>query len=181
MAFENPSRERIKQILEGAGNIAVVGLSDNPERTSHMVAQAMQQRGYRIIPVNPNADTILGEKSYASISDIPEPVDIVNVFRRSEHTPEVAEEAVRIGARCCGCSSALRTTMLRKLLAPAGWRSLWTAASKLRTPLPVRIEADRICKLSQYGSIGTQNRPSSCFFGMMMGDFFSYFSYDSGS
>lgn len=99
MAFENPSRECIKEILEGAGNIAVVGLSDNPERTSHMVAQALQERGYRIIPVNPNADTILGEKSYASLSDIPEPVDIVNVFRRSEHTPEVATEAVSIGAK----------------------------------------------------------------------------------
>jgi predicted CoA-binding protein len=99
MAFENPSRERIKSILESARNIAVVGLSDNPERTSHMVAQAMQERGYRIIPVNPNAESILGEKCYASLTDIPEPVDIVNVFRRSEHTPEVAEEAVRIGAK----------------------------------------------------------------------------------
>lgn len=99
MPFENPTRERIKTILESARNIAVVGLSDNPERTSHMVAEAMQQRGYRIIPVNPNADTILGEKSYATLSDIPEPVDIVNVFRRSEHTPEVAEEAVKIGAK----------------------------------------------------------------------------------
>jgi predicted CoA-binding protein len=99
MPFENPTRERIKSILESARNIAVVGLSDNPERTSHMVAQAMQQRGYRIIPVNPNADTILGEKSYVSLSEIPEPVDIVNVFRRSEHTPPVAEEAVKIGAK----------------------------------------------------------------------------------
>jgi predicted CoA-binding protein len=99
MAFENPSRDRIKNILESARNIAVVGLSDNPERTSYTVAQAMQERGYRIIPVNPNADTILGEKCYASLSDIPEPVDIVNVFRRSEHTPEVAAEAVRIGAK----------------------------------------------------------------------------------
>lgn len=99
MPFENPPRERIKEILESARNIAVVGLSDNPERTSHSVAQAMQQRGYRIIPVNPNAGTILGEKSYATLSDIPEPVDIVNVFRRSEHTPEVAEEAVKIGAK----------------------------------------------------------------------------------
>jgi predicted CoA-binding protein len=99
MAFDNPSRERIKQILEAAGNIAVVGLSDNPERTSYMVAEAMQGRGYRIIPVNPNAETILGEKSYASLADIPEPVDIVNVFRRSEHTPEVARQAVDAKAR----------------------------------------------------------------------------------
>jgi predicted CoA-binding protein len=99
MAHENPSRDQIKEILEKAGNIAVVGLSDNPDKTSHQVAQAMQARGYRIIPVNPNADTILGEKSYPSLTDIPEPVDIVNVFRRPEHTPPVAEEAVSIGAK----------------------------------------------------------------------------------
>ncbi len=99
MSFENPSRERIKEILASAGNIAVVGLSDNPDRTSHMVSKAMQARGYRIIPVNPNADTILGEKCYASLTDIPEPVDIVNVFRRSEQVVPVAEEAVAIHAK----------------------------------------------------------------------------------
>lgn len=99
MAHENPSRDQIKDILEQAGTIAVVGLSDNPERTSYQVAQAMQQRGYRIVPVNPAANHVLGEKSYPSLSDIPEPVDIVNVFRRPEHTPEIAEEAVKIGAR----------------------------------------------------------------------------------
>ncbi|GIO38674.1 CoA-binding protein [Paenibacillus antibioticophila] len=100
MAFENPDREQIKEILEQAGNIAVVGLSDKSDRTSYMVAAAMQQKGYRIIPVNPSVQgEILGEKVYASLSDIPEPIDIVNVFRRSEHTPEVAREAVQIGAK----------------------------------------------------------------------------------
>lgn len=100
MAFENPSREEIKQILENAGNIAVVGLSDKSDRTSYMVANALQSNGYRIIPVNPSVSgEILGEKVYASLQDIPEPVDIVNVFRRSEYTPEVAEEAVKIGAK----------------------------------------------------------------------------------
>lgn len=100
MAFENPSRERIKEILEGAGNIAVVGLSDKPERTSHMVSAAMQNRGYRIIPVNPTVQgEILGEKCYPALTDIPEPVDIVNVFRRSEQTPPIARQAVEIGAK----------------------------------------------------------------------------------
>lgn len=100
MAFENPPREKIKAILEQAGNIAVVGLSDKPERTSHMVSAAMQARGYRIIPVNPNVQgEILGETCYPSLKDIPEPVDIVNVFRRSEETPPVARQAVEIGAR----------------------------------------------------------------------------------
>jgi len=101
MAFENPSRDEIRQILADCKNIAVVGLSENPEKTSHMVAKAMQDRGYRIIPVNPTAagKEILGETCYASLKDIPEQVDLVNVFRRSEHTPEVAEQAVQVGAR----------------------------------------------------------------------------------
>lgn len=100
MAFENPPREQIGDILAGAGNIAVVGLSDKTDRTSYMVAGAMQARGYRIIPVNPAVNgMILGERCYASLSDIPEPVDIVNVFRRSEYCTEVAREAVEIGAK----------------------------------------------------------------------------------
>ncbi|MCR2804873.1 CoA-binding protein [Paenibacillus soyae] len=99
MAFQNPDREQIKHLLQGSDTVAVVGLSDNPERISYMVSEAMQKKGYTIIPVNPNADTILGQKSYAKLSDIPVPVDIVNVFRRSEHTPGVAEEAAAIGAK----------------------------------------------------------------------------------
>lgn len=99
MAFENPSRDEIKSILEQTQTIAVVGLSDNPERTSYMVAAAMQNKGYRIIPVNPNADMILGQKCYASLTDIPDEIDIVNVFRRSEHCAPVAEEAVQAKAK----------------------------------------------------------------------------------
>lgn len=99
MAFENPTRDQIADILRNAGNIAVVGLSDRTDRTSHMVARAMQSRGYRIIPVNPQAEEILGETCYPSLKDIPEPVDIVNVFRRSEYCADVAREAAEIGAR----------------------------------------------------------------------------------
>jgi len=101
MPFENPSRDEIKQLLAACDNIAVVGLSENPEKTSHMIAKAMQDKGYRIIPVNPTAagKQILGENCYASLADVPEQVDIVNVFRRSEHTPAIAREAVQVGAR----------------------------------------------------------------------------------
>lgn len=100
MAFSNPSRDRIKEILSESQTIAVVGLSDKPDRTSYMVSEAMQAKGYTIIPVNPAAKgPILGQTTYASLKDIPVPVDIVNVFRRSEHTPEVAEEAAAIGAK----------------------------------------------------------------------------------
>jgi uncharacterized protein len=96
--FHNPSDERRRQLLEEAKTIAVVGLSNKPERTSYMVAAAMQNAGYRIIPVNPTiaGETVLGERVVASLSEIDEPVDIVNVFRRSEDVPPVAEEAVKL-------------------------------------------------------------------------------------
>lgn len=101
MAFTNPSREEIKTILENVGNIAVVGLSDKMDRTSYMVSAAMQNRGYRIIPVNPQAagQKILGETCYASLKDVPEPIDMVNVFRRSEYCADVAREAVDVHAK----------------------------------------------------------------------------------
>ncbi|MFC3798080.1 CoA-binding protein [Cohnella sp. GCM10012308] len=99
MPFENPSRDEIKRILQETRNIAVVGLSGDPDKTSHMVSAAMQAKGYRIIPVNPKETEILGEKCYKSLADIPEPIDIVNVFRRPEHTPPIAEEAVAAGAK----------------------------------------------------------------------------------
>ncbi|WP_238942664.1 CoA-binding protein [Planococcus beigongshangi] len=94
--MNNPSREEIKEVLDNAKTIAVVGLSPNPNRTSYMVSEAMQKAGYRIIPVNPAADEVLGEKSYASLKDIPERVDIVNVFRRSEFLEALAEEFIEI-------------------------------------------------------------------------------------
>jgi len=94
MAFENPDRSQIKQILQKSTTIAVVGLSDKPHRTSYMVSEAMQVKGYKIIPVNPNAKQILGETCYPSLKDVPVKIDIVNVFRRSEYTPQIAQEAV---------------------------------------------------------------------------------------
>lgn len=94
MAWENPSNEVIRNILDEAKTIAVVGLSDNPERTSYQVSEAMQKAGYKIIPVNPKVDEVLGEKAYARLSDIEEKIDI-NVFRRSEFLPEIAKEALK--------------------------------------------------------------------------------------
>ncbi|WP_180953646.1 CoA-binding protein [Bacillus sp. T33-2] len=96
--MENPSREEIGKILKKAKRIAVVGLSDNPERTSYMVSKAMQDAGYEIIPVNPTADEILGVKSAASLKEIEGHIDIVNVFRRSEYLPGVAKEFAEIDA-----------------------------------------------------------------------------------
>lgn len=95
-----PSEDVRRSILEESETIAVVGLSANPERDSHMVSKALQESGYRIIPVNPTlTEPVLGEKPYPSLKAIPEAVDIVDVFRRSEFTPEIAKEAVAIGAK----------------------------------------------------------------------------------
>ncbi|WP_100372819.1 CoA-binding protein [Bacillus sp. FJAT-45037] len=99
MGIENPSNEEIKELLHTSKRIAVVGLSANPERTSYMVSEAMQNAGYTIIPVNPTVDEVLGEKAVARLQDIESEVDIVNVFRRSEHLPEVAKDTVQIGAK----------------------------------------------------------------------------------
>ncbi|AAU16957.1 CoA-binding protein [Bacillus tropicus] len=98
MTIENPTRTEIGEVLKKSKTIAVVGLSDKPERTSYMVSKAMQDAGYRIIPVNPTVDEVLGEKAVASLKDIKEHVDIVNVFRRSEFLMDVAKEFVEIDA-----------------------------------------------------------------------------------
>ena len=92
-----PKAEKIAELLRSAKTIAVVGLSDNPARTSYGVSAYMQSQGYRIIPVNPAISEALGEKAYPTLSEVPEKIDIVNVFRRSEYVPEVVEEAIRLG------------------------------------------------------------------------------------
>jgi hypothetical protein len=91
--------DAVAQILRVAKTIAVVGLSSNPMRASYGVAEYLKSAGYRIIPVNPNETEVLGEKAYARLEDVPEPVDIVDVFRRAEEVPAVAESAIRIGAK----------------------------------------------------------------------------------
>jgi len=93
------SNDAVAQILRGVKTIAVVGLSSNPMRPSYGVAEYLKTAGYRIIPVNPNETEVLGEKAYARLEDIPEQVDIVDVFRRAEEVPAVAESAIRIGAK----------------------------------------------------------------------------------
>jgi predicted CoA-binding protein len=89
----------VRDILEKSKVIAVVGLSPKPERDSHEVAKYLQDQGYRIVPVNPRADTILGEKSYPDLASIPEKVDVVDIFRRSDDVPPVVDQAIAIGAK----------------------------------------------------------------------------------
>ncbi len=90
---------RIPEILQSARVIAVVGLSSKRYRPSYGVAEYMQRVGYRIIPVNPQETEVLGEKSYADLDSVPEAIDIVDIFRRSEFVPEIVESAIRKGAK----------------------------------------------------------------------------------
>lgn len=89
----------IAELLKTSRTIAVVGLSNKRFRPSHGVAEYMQRNGYRIVPVNPFEQAVLGEKCYPDLDGVPERVDIVDIFRRSEFVPEIVEAAIRIGAR----------------------------------------------------------------------------------
>lgn len=97
--MEINSRETIERILEECRIIAVVGLSSNPSRASNGVAGYMQQQGYKVIPVNPNEAQVFDEKSYSTLSDVPDKVDLVDIFRRSDAAGEAVDEAIRIGAK----------------------------------------------------------------------------------
>jgi predicted CoA-binding protein len=118
--FLDEQDELIERILAEAKTVAVVGLSDNPWRPSHGVARFLKERGYRIIPVNPNLASVLGEKSYRSLSDIPGQVDLVDVFRRSEEIPAIALEAIRIGARFFWMQEGIESEAGREMLLRAG-------------------------------------------------------------
>lgn len=94
-----PSDDELRAIYADTKTIAVVGATDNPEKPGHNIPAYLQSQGFRIIPVNPKGGDILGEKVYASLEDIPERVDVVDVFRPAEETPAIAQQAAAIGAQ----------------------------------------------------------------------------------
>lgn len=110
----------IDRILDGAKTVAVVGLSDKPARPSHQVARFLQERGYRIIPVNPMVRSVLGERSYGSLTEIPGGADLVDVFRKPEAVPGIAKEAIRIGTRYFWMQEGVVSEQARQMLAAAG-------------------------------------------------------------
>ena len=119
----------IREILEQGKTLAVVGLSSKIMRPSHGVADYMQSRGYRIIPVNPHEESVLGEKCYALLDAVPEPFDVVVIFRRSEFVPEVVEAAIRKGAKAVWMQEGVtHEQAAERARAPAS-RSSWTDAS----------------------------------------------------
>ncbi|MDG5788461.1 CoA-binding protein [Evansella sp. AB-P1] len=118
--MENPSRPEIKQILDEAKKIAIVGLSDNPDRTSYQIGAALQSAGYEVIPVNPTITEVFGIKSIPSLEHLSEPVDIINVFRRSEYLEEVAEEASNVEAKVFWCQLGLENEKAYEIAKNAG-------------------------------------------------------------
>jgi uncharacterized protein len=112
----------LRSLLGEAQVVAVVGISSKPWRASHEVASYLQQHGYRIVPVNPNEEEVLGERVYASLLDIPEDVqvDVVDVFRRAEYTPEVARDAVAIGARMLWLQEGIVSEEAARIAADGG-------------------------------------------------------------
>ena len=107
MAHQNPTESELKELLERASTIAIVGASSQPAKPSHEIMQKLLAAGYRVIPVNPRETEVLGQRAHASLETIVEKVDIVDVFRRAEDTPPIAEEAVKIGAKVLWLQSGI--------------------------------------------------------------------------
>ncbi len=99
MTHVNPGDQQLRDLLTSVRTIAMVGASSRTDRPSHGVMKILLDAGFRVIPVTPKEESVLGRRAYASLADIPEPVDVVDVFRRAEETPAVAEDAVKIGAK----------------------------------------------------------------------------------
>jgi predicted CoA-binding protein len=122
LAPYGPSDRELRSILGDSKTIAVVGLSSNPDRPSNEVAEFLQSKGYRIVPVNPKETEVLGERAYPSLLDVPEEIriDVVDVFRRAEHTPEIAEQAVARGAKVLWLQEGIADDDARRIGEDAG-------------------------------------------------------------
>jgi predicted CoA-binding protein len=126
-----PPDDRLRELLTEARTIAVVGLSSSPARASHGVARYLQNHGYRIIPVNPHETEVLGERAYASLADIPEEVDVVDVFRRPEYTVDVAEDAVKVGAKLLWLQSGIVNEDAQRIAQDGGLDVVMDACMKI--------------------------------------------------
>jgi predicted CoA-binding protein len=121
----------LRRILRSAHTIAVVGLSSEWHRPSFFAAKYLQQHGYRVIPVNPRYEQVLGERCYASLADIPDPVDLVDVFRRSEDVLPIAQQAITIGARCLWQQIGVMNLEADRLAREAGLDSVMNRCVKI--------------------------------------------------
>lgn len=123
--------EEIKQILLSARTIAVVGLSSNPEKESYGIAEYLQQQGYRILPVNPTASEILGEKTYPDLESIPDKVDVVQLFRKSEDVPPFVDSAIKIGAKVVWMQVGIENEEAAKKARAAGLKVVMNACMRV--------------------------------------------------
>ncbi|OEU65582.1 MAG: CoA-binding protein [Desulfobacterales bacterium PC51MH44] len=130
--------KKIKELLEDAGTIAVLGLSPKPERDSNMVARYLKDQGYRIIPVRPAQDEILGEKVYASLDDVQEPLDIINVFRNPAQIVPHAHEAIRHKLKVFWMQLNIENQEAATLLTAAGVDVVMDKC--------IKVEHERLCK-----------------------------------
>jgi predicted CoA-binding protein len=121
-AWEEPSDDEIRELLADARTIAVVGLSSKPDRASFEVSEFLQRWGYRIVPINPNETEVLGEPAYPTLLDVPDDItiDVVDVFRRPEHTPPIAEQSVARHAKMLWLQDGIVNEDARRIAADAG-------------------------------------------------------------
>lgn len=151
MNFKNPDDATLRNLLGTVRTIAVVGLSPQPARPSYRVAQAMQRYGYRIVPVRPLVDEVLGEKAYARLADIPFPVDLVDVFRAAEHVPAIVEQ-------CLALHSMQRPASTLQHLPAAIWIQegiVHEAAARAAQAGGMTVVMDR-CLLKEYVRLKTE-------------------------
>lgn len=107
MAHQNPSNEELREIYQNARTIAVVGASDSPDKPAHQIPAYLQRQGYRIVPVNPGDEEVLGEQAVADLGDVEAVIDVVDVFRPADEAPDIARQAVTIGAKVLWLQSGI--------------------------------------------------------------------------
>jgi uncharacterized protein len=132
MAIENPSDEELKEILEQNKTIAVIGMSGNPEKDAHRIPKYLKEHGYRVIPVNPTATEILGEKAYKKLSDVPGSVkiDVVDVFRPSEDVPNYVDEVIQRKPKVFWLQLGIENEEAEEKVASAGIRVVFDRCMK---------------------------------------------------
>jgi hypothetical protein len=128
---DQPPERTLEQILKESKTIAVVGLSANPGRDSHQVASYLKRNGYIIYPVNPNYEQVLGSRCYTNLSDIPDAIDIVDIFRRPEYIPPIAGEAVKIGAKVIWMQLGIRNEEAAETARRAGLQVIMDRCIKI--------------------------------------------------